>query len=132
MDHSQFKLGHQFTDARIDLDRDAVDAYRQAVEDTSSLYDQMDLVPPTAIAAFTLRELLKHLELLPGTIHVGQELDFRRPCQVGDVLTFQGTVVQNATRGGWRFLAVDLRVADEEGDLAMEGRSTIMFPQEEL
>ena len=131
MDYSQLKSGYQFPTSRIDLDRDAVAAYRQAVEDASPLYDEKDLVPATAVAAFALRELLAHLELHPGSVHVFQELDFHRACQVGESLTVQGTVAQNAARGGWRFLAVDQRVADESGALALEGRSTILFPPEE-
>ena len=131
MDYAQLKPGHRFEAIRIHFGRDEVDAYRQAVEDTSPLYDQENIVPAMTVAAFALRELLAQLELLPGTVHAGQELSFHHPVQVGQELSFEGTVAQNATRGGWRFLAVDLRIADDDATVALDGRSMVMFPLEE-
>jgi len=131
IDPSLLRPGHQFPTARIRLDREAVTAYRQAVEDGSPVYRGSDLAPPMAVAAFALRELLKSLELRPGAVHAGQELEFQRPCRIGEALNFQGTLVQNATRGGWRFLVVDLRVTGDGGAPVLAGRSTVLAPWEE-
>ncbi len=131
MDYTQLKPGYRFTPTRIHFGRDEVDAYRQAVGDTSPLYDQQDVVPAMAVAAFALRELLAQLKLHPGTAHAGQELTFHRAVQVEQSLTFDGTVAQNFTRGGWSFLAVDLRVGNDEETMALEGRSMVIFPLEE-
>jgi hypothetical protein len=128
MDYAQLKSGYCFESTRIHFGRDEVDTYIQAVEDDSPIYKQNNVVPSMAIAAFALRELLSQLELLPGTVHAGQELNFSGPVGIDQTLTFDGTVAQNATRGGWRFLAVDLSITDSEATAMLSGRSMVMFP----
>ena len=49
--------------------RDFVEEYLRAVDDGSSIYRELDIVPPMALAARALGALLKELALPPGTIH---------------------------------------------------------------
>ncbi|MBI4233582.1 MAG: MaoC family dehydratase N-terminal domain-containing protein [Chloroflexi bacterium] len=112
------------------LARDVVQAYVAAVGDGSTLYQESDLVPPTALAALALRSILEVVTLPPGTMHGGQELQFLRAMRTGQRITCQAQVAHNSTRAGSRFLAIDLDVRDEGGEPVLHGRSTIIVPGE--
>lgn len=130
MDYAELHPGHLFSPARIDLSRAAVVAYREAVDDSSPLYVEEDLVPPMAVAAFLLGELLRQMGLEPGTVHAGQEFTFHHELQIGQVLSFEARITQNSVRGSWRFLSIDLSASNEVGLLSVEGKSLVMFAME--
>jgi acyl dehydratase len=107
------------------MDDAAVEQYRQAVGDSTL----PGYLPPTALAAWALGAVLKHLELVPGTVHASQELSFSRAVRVGDGVVQSATVSQNSVRGGWRWLVVDLTTDDDQGNSLLTGRSTVLFPE---
>ena len=112
------------------LDGDTIEAYRQAVEDSSPLYgEEPGLAPPMAPAALAVRELLGALSLPPGTIHAGQELTFSSLLPVGAQVTCDTTISQNGLRGGWRLLAVEFSISQEEGTVCVAGHSTLLIPE---
>jgi len=128
MDYASLKPGQALTPRKVVFTSEAVDQYRRAVEDASELYAHSPLVPPTAVAALGLRGIIEELSIPGGTLHAGQELEFLRAVEVGQELTCQATVSQNAVRGQWRFLTVDFSLQDEGGWPVLRGRSTILLP----
>ena len=86
------------------------------------------MAPPMAVAALSLRGVLTDLQIPGGTLHAGQELEFRAPVAVGETLECRAVLTQNSVRGDWRFMVVQLEVENGEGVSVMAGKSTIMLP----
>ncbi len=83
-----------------------------------------------AVAALSLRGVVNDLQIPGGTLHAGQELEFRADVPVGTALECRASLLQNSVRAGWRFLVVGLEVDSDTGLRVMEGKSTIMVPEE--
>lgn len=128
MDYAQLKPGQSLGPYALELSRDAIGKYIQAVGDDSPLYAPASLVPPTALAALGLRGIIQELSIPGGTLQVGQEMDLFRAVETGQTLTCLATVAQNAVRGPWRFLTVDFYLEDVEKTIVMKGKSTILLP----
>ena len=75
-----------------------------------------------------VRGVVNDLAIPGGTLHAGQELEFKAYVTVGDSLTCKATLLQNSVRGEWRFMVVQLGVENGEGREVMAGKSTIMLP----
>lgn len=131
IDYSTLQPGQPLSHELLMLDADSIAAYVDAVSDSSmpASADGAPLVPPMAIAALALSAVINVLQIPGGTIHAGQELDFRKALPVGATLTCDATLAQNSVRRGWRFLVVNLMAADEGGNAVMSGKSAIMLPE---
>ena len=126
--------GQEFPPAPFRLDGDAVARYRAAVEDESLPPLEAELgpglVPPLAVAARVFRTFLEeHLALPPGSLHVGQEVEFRRVVRAGESLTCGGRVANVSSRGGWMFVAIDIWADDAQGQPVLRGRANLMMPE---
>ena len=113
------------------LDAGLVSKYVNAVRDETRLTSSLDgrpLVPPMAVAALSLRGVVQDLAIPGGTLHAGQEFEFRGAVHVGARLECSATLTQNSVRREWRFLVVELEVEDGTGRSVMTGKSTIMIP----
>ena len=131
IDYFTLAPGQEISNRTYDLDSAAVSRYKDAVEDGASLRSEEDgaeLVPAMAVAALGLRGVVNDLAIPGGTLHAGQELEFKAPVVVGDSLTCRATLLQNSVRGEWRFMVVQLGVENGEGREVMAGKSTIMLP----
>ena len=131
IDYSTLAPGQEISDRTYDLDPDTVSRYAAAVEDGASLSGGADggaPVPAMAVAALGLRGVVNDLAIPGGTLHAGQELEFKAYVTVGDSLTCKATLLQNSVRGEWRFMVVQLGVENGEGREVMAGKSTIMLP----
>ena len=126
VDYAKMALGDEISRRTLVLDEDSVDRYADAVSDSNVVYgaNGKRMVPPMAIAALSLGGVINDLKIPGGTVHASQELAF--PVAV-PTLECKATLVGNSTRGDWRFMVVDLRVADEDAEV-MTGKSTIMLP----
>ena len=130
VDYSTLAPGQEISNRRYDLDSGTVSRYAAAVEDGASLHGGADgaaPVPAMAVAALGLRGVVNDLAIPGGTLHAGQELEFKAPVAVGDSLTCRATLLQNSVRGEWRFMVVRLDVENGEGREVMDGKSTIML-----
>ncbi len=128
MDYSLLKTGQRLTTRKYKLSAETVAKYVDAVNDTSIKYSTMNLVPATAVAALSLRGIIEDLAIPGGTVHAGQELEFRKAVRLGQELSCTATVLQNAVRGNSRFLSLEALVQDSSGDMVMKGKSTIIVP----
>lgn len=131
-----FPVGHKLSAVRFDLKHWEVELYLESVGETNSLFRDQKLVPPTAIAAFLLRGVLKELGLPPGAIHIAHEMSFAPAVKSDETLIFSATLTQNAVRSGWRFVTIDftgarfLKEKGVEGDQIIFGRSTVVIEEE--
>ena len=125
IDYAELLANQVVSDQRYVLDDAAVSAYVEAVGDSSA---SPATAPPMAIAALSLRGVVQDLAIPGGTLHVGQELQFKRAVSPPETLDCRATLLQNSVRGDWRFLVVQLEVEDSSGRQVMEGKSTIMVP----
>lgn len=126
------EAGQTISQREITFDALTVGNYRDSVGDTSEVFDgenRGNLVPPMAIAAYSLRTLLEELVIRPGTLHTGQEIEFNETITVGETLTCQATLSRNSVKGDWRFIVVNLSTTNEFGKIVMFGKSTIMVPE---
>lgn len=131
IDYSKLNPGDAISNKTYVLDAATVSRYIDAVADRSlrDIGDEgRDAVPSMAVAALSLRGVVNDLQIPGGTLHVGQELEFRGAVGEGETLDCVATLVQNSVRGDWRFLVVRLEVANGEGIIVMGGKSTIMLP----
>ena len=122
--------GHEFPPASFDLSEEWVDAYVASVGDEAIGALDGGFVPPMAVAALAIRALLEQASLPPGTLHVGQELAFTAPVRLGETLTVAARIASRGKRAGWALIAVELRVAGDDGTV-MTGRATLSFPAAE-
>ncbi|MDA1347479.1 MAG: MaoC family dehydratase [Chloroflexi bacterium] len=125
IDYAELLANQVVSDQRYVLDDAAVSAYVEAVGDTSA---SSETAPPMAIAALSLRGVVQDLAIPGGTLHVGQEIQFKGAVSPPETLDCRATLLQNSVRGEWRFLVVRLEVEDSRGTQVMEGKSTIMVP----
>lgn len=66
----------------------------------------------------------------PGTIYLGQELRFRRPVGVGDVITATLTVVEKRAETG--DLVLDCLCTNQDGKPVITGRAEVRAPTEKV
>ena len=133
IDFSLLETGSKVSDQKYTLTQKEVDLYLDAVQDDSvrhTVNSGTELEPPMALAALSLRGVVIDLQIPGGTLHVGQEMEFKNPVRVGENLRCIASLASNNIRGDWRFMVVNLSVLRSSGDEVMEGKSTIMLPAE--
>jgi 3-hydroxybutyryl-CoA dehydratase len=119
--------GYQFSPTTFDLSPQWVGDYITAVED-SAIGAFVDLVPPMAVAALSVRALLEEASLPPGAIHLAQELAFCRAIERGEQLTARARVASRGERQGWVLMGVELALEDGDSLEVMTGRATLTCP----
>jgi acyl dehydratase len=124
---AELHKGDEFPPVSFELSTDWVSQYVDAVDDCAILGLGEAAVPPMAVAALSIRAMLEHASLPPGTVHAGQELSFRRAARVGEVLEVSGRVVSRGERAGWVLMSVEMNVSAGSDGL-MDGRATVSFP----
>lgn len=127
---SHIVVGQEISGTSFLLGPAMAQAYTSAVEESSPVYRDTDLVAPTAIAALGVRTILKELALPPGTLHAAQEISMSRAVSTGEEISCAAKVTQSSQRRGWQFVVVKFSLADREGKTVLDGRTTLMVPQQ--
>ena len=122
--------------AEIDLGRWSlgpkdVDAYLQAIQDHSSIYNTLSVVPPLALVAHALKEIIKRLSLPPGTLHATQEVKCLKGVNLGESVTANASLGRPLRRGEWQFISTDFSIRSDDGKTALSGRTTVIIPSKE-
>jgi acyl dehydratase len=105
---------------------DRVRQYLNAVADGSQVYYQYSLVPPLALAAYTLGSLLEKLDLPPGAIHSLQEIETLQPVAFGEEIKATALVESPRRRGDLEFTTVRYCLDDSEGQRVQTGKTTVL------
>jgi acyl dehydratase len=66
----------------------------------------------------------------PGTIYLSQSLNFRRPVNVGDTITFRVTAKDK--RDDKKFVTFDCTGTNQDGKVVVDGEAVVMAPSEKL
>ena len=129
---SELPKGHEFSPPPFDLTRAYLDAYASATRDTSTVYDDAGLAPPLAVATRALGALLDEIELPPGSLHTGQEIEMRTGVPASAKLTLSARVAQRSKRGGMIIAVLQFDVTANDGaEPVLTGRTTVIMPQEQ-
>ena len=129
--YSQLETGYKFPPSSYKLDSPTVATYLQAVEETSSLYQNTELVPPMAVAAYAMAALSEGISLPPGTIHVSQEFEFLDTVSTTDTVTSYATVSRRQNRGKLHLLTVDLNVFNQNQRKVLAGKTSFVLPEQD-
>ena len=121
--------GYEFPPASYKLDPSMVSTYLKAVQDTSSLYQETELVPTMAIAACAMAALSESICLPPGAIHVSQEFEFIETVSINDTLTSYAKVSRKQSRGKFHLLTIDLNVCNQRQKAVLKGKTSFMLPE---
>ena len=127
---TDFHVGYEFAHLRFQLHQSEVELYCRSVGESNPISSQHRLVPQTALAAYALRGILREINLPPGAIHTAQDTSLLRPIKSDEAITFHARLTRNSLRSGWRIVSVDFSGLDEDGNLVIRGRSTVVIPEE--
>ncbi len=129
LEYNQLEVGDEFPASSYQLDSAMVATYLEAVEETSNLYRDAELVPPMAIAAYAMAALSESICLPPGTIHVSQELEFTGTVSVKDTITSYARVSRKQSRGKFHLLAIELNVLNQRQKAVLAGKTSFILPE---
>jgi hypothetical protein len=129
LDFSSLEAGFEFPTKSFQLDRSLVDRYLIAVEEKNAGYTGSQLVPPAAVATFSLTALSQGLSFPPGSIHVSQRIIFKDTVQTGDTITCHARVSKANKRGTMHFVTIALKVTTQDNREVQEGELVFILPQ---
>ena len=113
------------------IGKETIRKYMNAVGDDLTLYEELDALPPNAIAAYVLRELLNKMHLPAGTIHASQEIESLRIIPIGETLYCNMTVSKPTKRKGLNTIFAEFIVQDTEANNLLRGKSLVLIPAEQ-
>ena len=124
-------LDNQIDLGRWEVTNEWVRQYLEAVGDHLPHYMELGIVPPMAISALALGNLLKKLELPGGAIHSLQEVNTVRAVRLGEELVGWAGLERPRQRGNLQFITASYWVGDAAGNEVQNGKSTVLVPLSE-
>ncbi len=103
--------------------------YLEAVGDPLPHYMELEIVPPLAISALALGNLLEKLALPGGAIHSLQEVNTVRAVRMGEELVGRAGLERPRQRGSLQFITARYWVQDTAGNEVQKGKSTVLVSQ---
>jgi hypothetical protein len=119
--------GYVFPSITLELTAERLRAYRGAVGDELSIYEDDSVAPPLAVAAFALGALLESVGLPPGSLHVNEGVEFRGAVPAGSRVQCEATLAQRSKRSGWIVSVIDAQLS-VGGVTLVSARSSVMSP----
>jgi len=126
--YEQLNTGFEFTPSVIKIDEQTVAAYKKAVEIDDPLFKERQIVPPMAIAALAMRAMAERFELLPGTVHTSQQLEFLNTVDIGETLTSLARVNRKIVRGKFHMLNIGIKVVNQKEIPVLTGEIGFILP----
>jgi len=130
-DYGQLEIGYDFPPASYQLDSSTVANYLRAVGETSNLYQDLEIVPPIAVAALAMAALSERMTLPAGAIHVSQELEFLSIVKTKDTITSYARVTRNQKRGKLHFLTIGLNACNNKQEAVLAGETSFILPEQD-
>tara|TARA_B100000029_G_C17396307_1_gene895335 strand:- start:265 stop:666 length:402 start_codon:yes stop_codon:yes gene_type:complete len=122
-------VGHKFDSVEYTVSKEDVNNYILAIGNPSDFYYSGEISPPTALLAFALRTVMAEIHLPEGSIHVSQEMNCYAPIYNNDKVILSGSISQNSSRSGWRYLTFEISVESSGQVGLLSGKSTILVPE---
>jgi acyl dehydratase len=132
IEYSELATGYEFAPKQFKLDKETVTAYLKAVEADSHIYEEREILPPMAIAAFAMTALSEGIALPWGAIHVSQELQFLDTVNIEETLTSQARISRKLERGKFHMLTISIRVQNEQKIPVLAGETGFILPLEAM
>ena len=121
----QLVVGYEFPPSVFELEPVVVSKYLEAVGVKNS--KAPEVVPPMAIAAYTMAVVVESIALPAGTIHASQELEFLKAVPVGATISCRGRVARNINRGKLNLLAIELEALDQNQEKVLGSQATLVI-----
>jgi acyl dehydratase len=112
-------VGRDFGGHTLSLERDAVDAYCAALEETDPLYERY--VPGLILHSECYRDLNWYLKNIFGNLHARQEWQLYHPIRVGQPVTTRAFIRDRYSKRGRDYVVKETWVLDEQGLLMNRG-----------
>lgn len=66
----------------------------------------------------------------PGTVHMSQKVDFKKPILIGDTLTATAEIIEKFKKkeGTLKFLRIKTNVTNQKQALVIEGEAVVLLP----
>ena len=119
--------GHRFGPYEITFSKEEARLYAAAVGGGEP-HDYGGAMPPMAVVAAGLSKLISDLGLGAGTVHAGQEVQFRRAVHAGERISAHAELVSNSVRRDARFATVATEFKDAAGLTVATASSTVIVP----
>ena len=125
LDFFALRRGDELPPMRFEVSEEAARAYLDATGEPAEHWEGR--VPPLALGAVCLGELMERLPLPAGAVHTGQEFEFRGVVPAGRPVEASVRVAQRSELRGAVIVALDLELRCE-GEPVVRGRATVMAP----
>ncbi|NQW19002.1 MAG: MaoC family dehydratase N-terminal domain-containing protein [Chloroflexi bacterium] len=119
--------GHRFEDQSFTIDRETATSYANAVGDESTLAIE-GKVPPMAVIALGLSQVIEALALGGGTVHASQEVEYTAPAELDQPIVASTVLKGNSVRRGSRFATVETTFSSTSGDSLARAVSMVIVP----
>jgi len=129
LDLYTLERGFELEPFRFAVSRAEVAAYLEATGAPTD--DWRDAVPPLALGALTFAGLLERLPLPDGSVHVGQDFEFRRAVPPGAELEAHVSLAQSQERRGSLVSVLEMVLVEADDPAAgpvITGRATVLSP----
>ena len=120
--------GHQFEDQSFTIDAEMAVAYAKAVGDESQLAAE-GKVPPMAVIALGLSQVIEALKLGGGTVHASQEVEYTAAAQLNQPIVATTILKGNSVRRGSRFATVETTFSSRSGAGIARAVSMVIVPE---
>jgi hypothetical protein len=127
---TELPAGYEFPTTSFEITAEMARAYRAATGDEQyAVYAECAAVPPLAVAALALGEMLKHVHLPEGSLHASETVAAGALVPEGATVSCRARLAQRSIRAGyvWSVLETVLSVA---GKMALTARATVLSPLE--
>jgi MaoC dehydratase-like protein len=121
--------GDSFEPTSFTITREMARAYRAATADAQdhAYAASRNAVPPLAVAALALGELLRRVGLPQGSLHAGESLEFHAAVPEGAILECRARLAQRSVRAGWIVSVLESDIY-RDGAIAVSARATVLSP----
>jgi hypothetical protein len=109
------------------IDAQRVRDYVAATGDDLALYEEAQVAPSLAVAAFALGALLESVSLPAGSLHTSEGLIFKAPVPLDSEVECRAALVQRSLRGGYVVSVLESEIV-HNGNTALTARATVMSP----
>jgi hypothetical protein len=109
------------------IDDTRVRDYFAATGDDLALYEEAQVAPSLAVAAFALGALLESVSLPAGSLHASETVTFKAPVPIDALVECHAVLVQRSVRGGYVVSVLESEIL-HKGNTAITARATVMSP----
>ena len=126
--YKQLEVGLELPRRSYEIKPSMIADYLKAVEEDGGLYDNDNLVPPMAVAAYAMNAIADSVILPPGVVHSHGQIEFLGRASAGDTIECYGKVSQKLERGSLHLLTVDFNIQKQDGSEILKGKTSLLIP----